>query len=294
MPALSAAQDDGFGHIERLGQILSGIHEAAAYEHVLVLLVRELEAAAVHVPSDGTAWYGTTRDPASIDELGELVKGISTDDERDATAVARSFQPTAGSAPAEELLAGVLWSLADPISCKLAILLARDTGDAPAWLATRFETGKVHYMETQADAFNRDLLRLHDFTTESVDGSLIPKPSLRAAEAGATYSLHMSPEAKAMIERQEEAFRRKFGRDMGPGDPVFFDPEADTPQPFSPEAIKDIEAQMAELGFNEEWFIRNQARLEEEGLLRREGRKLARNDPCWCGSGKKFKRCHGA
>jgi preprotein translocase subunit SecA len=24
------------------------------------------------------------------------------------------------------------------------------------------------------------------------------------------------------------------------------------------------------------------------------GRKLGRNDVCWCGSGKKFKRCHGA
>jgi preprotein translocase subunit SecA len=23
------------------------------------------------------------------------------------------------------------------------------------------------------------------------------------------------------------------------------------------------------------------------------GRKIGRNDPCWCGSGKKFKRCHG-
>jgi preprotein translocase subunit SecA len=22
--------------------------------------------------------------------------------------------------------------------------------------------------------------------------------------------------------------------------------------------------------------------------------ELGRNDPCWCGSGKKFKRCHGA
>jgi hypothetical protein len=24
------------------------------------------------------------------------------------------------------------------------------------------------------------------------------------------------------------------------------------------------------------------------------GVKLGRNDPCWCGSGKKYKRCHGA
>jgi preprotein translocase subunit SecA len=22
--------------------------------------------------------------------------------------------------------------------------------------------------------------------------------------------------------------------------------------------------------------------------------KLGRNDPCWCGSGKKYKKCHGA
>ena len=24
-----------------------------------------------------------------------------------------------------------------------------------------------------------------------------------------------------------------------------------------------------------------------------EGKKLGRNDPCWCGSGKKYKKCHG-
>jgi preprotein translocase subunit SecA len=25
-----------------------------------------------------------------------------------------------------------------------------------------------------------------------------------------------------------------------------------------------------------------------------EDHQLGRNDPCWCGSGKKFKKCHGA
>ena len=24
------------------------------------------------------------------------------------------------------------------------------------------------------------------------------------------------------------------------------------------------------------------------------GEQIGRNDPCWCGSGKKFKKCHGA
>jgi len=28
--------------------------------------------------------------------------------------------------------------------------------------------------------------------------------------------------------------------------------------------------------------------------IRREGEKLGRNDPCSCGSGKKFKKCHGS
>jgi preprotein translocase subunit SecA len=28
--------------------------------------------------------------------------------------------------------------------------------------------------------------------------------------------------------------------------------------------------------------------------IRRDEPKLGRNDPCWCGSGKKYKKCHGA
>jgi preprotein translocase subunit SecA len=32
----------------------------------------------------------------------------------------------------------------------------------------------------------------------------------------------------------------------------------------------------------------------EPKTVRREGPKVGRNDPCWCGSGKKYKKCHGA
>jgi preprotein translocase subunit SecA len=32
----------------------------------------------------------------------------------------------------------------------------------------------------------------------------------------------------------------------------------------------------------------------EKTPVKREGPKLGRNDPCWCGSGKKYKKCHGA
>lgn len=36
------------------------------------------------------------------------------------------------------------------------------------------------------------------------------------------------------LRQQQELFRAKFGRDMGPDDPVFFDPDADEPVPVDP------------------------------------------------------------
>ena len=30
------------------------------------------------------------------------------------------------------------------------------------------------------------------------------------------------------------------------------------------------------------------------GDLTPDGKPIGRNDPCWCGSGKKYKKCHGA
>ncbi|HEY7513687.1 MAG TPA: SEC-C metal-binding domain-containing protein, partial [Vicinamibacteria bacterium] len=32
---------------------------------------------------------------------------------------------------------------------------------------------------------------------------------------------------------------------------------------------------------------------DEVQTVRREGKKVGRNDPCPCGSGKKYKKCHG-
>jgi preprotein translocase subunit SecA len=31
-----------------------------------------------------------------------------------------------------------------------------------------------------------------------------------------------------------------------------------------------------------------------ETVVKDEHDKIGRNDPCWCGSGKKYKKCHGA
>jgi hypothetical protein len=60
------------------------------------------------------------------------------------------------------------------------------------------------------------------------------------------------PDEISIYREQTVAFRRKFGRDMGPDDPFFFDPQADTPQFREPEdadlAIDFLARLMAEAG----------------------------------------------
>jgi choline dehydrogenase-like flavoprotein len=58
--------------------------------------------------------------------------------------------------------------------------------------------------------------------------------------AAARRKIKLSPETAALFESvmrtQGQVFREKFGREMGPDDPIFFDENADTPQPMSKES----------------------------------------------------------
>ena len=53
-----------------------------------------------------------------------------------------------------------------------------------------------------------------------------------------TKTIKMSPELAQAMQEQLASFKEKFGRDAGPNDPVFFDPDADTPQPISVAALR--------------------------------------------------------
>jgi hypothetical protein len=45
--------------------------------------------------------------------------------------------------------------------------------------------------------------------------------------------IKLAPQAIEALLQQREAFREKFGRDWGPNDPIFFDPDADEPVQMS-------------------------------------------------------------
>ncbi len=50
--------------------------------------------------------------------------------------------------------------------------------------------------------------------------------------------VRLGPDAGAMIQQQSRAFEARFGRPPGPHDPLFFDPDADTPQPMPSAGIE--------------------------------------------------------
>jgi hypothetical protein len=60
-----------------------------------------------------------------------------------------------------------------------------------------------------------------------------PMPKSRRRKRNKATVLRVPPAAMEMLGAQREAFRKKFGRDPGPDDPIFFDPDADQPTPIS-------------------------------------------------------------
>ncbi len=89
----------------------------------------------------------------------------------------------------------------------------------------------------------------------------------------ARMQVQMPPELASLVERQsaqEPAFEFKHEafRGLGAGEPDAVDPEA------------AAEGSATESATDQQPFVRA-------------GRKLGRNEPCPCGSGKKYKQCHG-
>ena len=61
---------------------------------------------------------------------------------------------------------------------------------------------------------------------------------------GKSKPVPLNAEAQGAIQEQLRKFREKFGRDAGPEDPIFFDPDADTPQPISKAGLDEMTGQI--------------------------------------------------
>ena len=53
----------------------------------------------------------------------------------------------------------------------------------------------------------------------------------------------LDDETAGLLERQKQLFKEKFGRDAGPGEPLFFDPDHPTPRPLQLEPTEAMVSQ---------------------------------------------------
>jgi hypothetical protein len=68
-------------------------------------------------------------------------------------------------------------------------------------------------------------------------------------------SIPLTPRAMQILKRKREAFKEKFGREPGPDDPIFFDPNADVPRALNSEQFETIVTEaMRKAGVDEEFI----------------------------------------
>lgn len=68
----------------------------------------------------------------------------------------------------------------------------------------------------------------------------------RADYDNGSRTITMTPELEEVFEEQRKAFTERFGREPGPDDPLFFDPDASTPQLITGETRQRVIKGMAE------------------------------------------------
>jgi hypothetical protein len=66
-------------------------------------------------------------------------------------------------------------------------------------------------------------------------------------------TIQLDAESQNAMRAQLEAFRKKFGKEPGPNDPIFFDPDSDTPKPIPEDRIRrEMVEAMAAAGISPE------------------------------------------
>jgi uncharacterized protein len=109
--------------------------------------------------------------------------------------------------------------------------------------------------------------------------------------AGFQYALSVFPDLEQQADDSADAVMDRLFRHLPPESDehraAMAAAAASHPVRNVEEAVTDLVSAVAEL-----WELTSDARYKVQ-TVKREAPKVGRNDPCPCGSGKKFKACHG-
>jgi hypothetical protein len=221
-------------------RLLQSFAKQGIYDHVALLVQRKLEAFVIHVTVDGSAWVGLIDDLAIQVTIGafdlgegEVVSGASSD-------------PPKSMGDGLAMVAGDTF---ESLDAEQVLLLVR-SGEDYSFMWWHVTAERTLTADAPSDSLSDVLLELDRVATRPDAGALSekPDPDVRFS-AGVIYA--MTEDERASLEAQLEAFREKFGRDPKPGDPIFFDPEADEPELMPKEKFDRIGMLAEEFGATE-------------------------------------------
>jgi uncharacterized protein len=189
------------------------------------------------------------------------------------------------------------WNFGDPEQPEAGTVLAPDT---PGWHAAKHERllaliGRHHAVleqQLREDAwFDPLVMQPEDEQGQPIEGAAAIGPAFAPWAVGFEHALnHFAsledlshaelPDLLACIRRHlpaQEGDEREFTKAL----------DQEHPLRSMDEAIEDLVGNVVAIA-----DLARGERLKVE-TVRRAGPKVGRNDPCPCGSGKKFKQCHG-
>jgi hypothetical protein len=217
--------------------MLQSFAREAEFDHVVLLVEREEEAFVIHVTVDGSVWAGP------VEELGVavMVQAFNPD-------VAENFSPVEpeDATTLGDALGMTAVSTREWMAAKQVVLLVRSAADFSfSWWHVAEDATRV--ADQPANSLSPVLLDLDEIAVSALEPGQFekPDPDVRFS-AGVVHE--MSEEEATLLRALRENFREKFGRDPGPDDPVFFDPEADQPRPLPQAKIDQMVSLAEELG----------------------------------------------
>jgi hypothetical protein len=217
-------------------RVLTGFVAHMEFDHVSLVVEREHESLLLHVTEDASAWVG------QISELtvALFVRAIDMKGSEDVSGLDPEVPKTAG-----EALASIVGYARSSLEAKQALLLTRSSENYSFmwWHAT---ADRILSGDMPPDSLSRVLLDINEAADLPMEPGSFEKPVPDVRISGGTVQL--TEEGAEIFKLQEQFFREKFGRDPGPEDPIFFDPEADEPRPLSKEQIEKLEALTEEFG----------------------------------------------
>jgi HEPN domain-containing protein len=217
-------------------------------DHLALLVERERETGVVHVTLDGSAWVGATTRLI----LAMLVMDLDMEGGEPLDMSKQKDILQAGPGEVVELRAGlasIAHNAPSALDAKQVLILGR-LGDDYSFTWAHVTPEGVVAKDDPPDSLSKVLLGIDEIAIEPVGGGVFDKPDPDVRFSGGT-TVHLTEMEVDFFKQLQQDFREKFGRDPGPDDPVFFDPDANEPRPMSDKQIAQISALAEELGATE-------------------------------------------